>query len=151
MTVTYHDTPKSSQQKTIFQWPATSLFEVASTTVGHQRSHRPALGILAALLGMGTRLWAKPLPDLVAAGHPGLPLGPLRLGAPPGTGAGLRISFAKPGGRKGSSRDWVKDDQISSDIVSKSASDISLVLIPSQSVFSCQGPVVQYLNTRIHL
>lgn len=60
---------------------------------------------------MGAGLWAKPLPDLVAAGHQGLQLsGALHLGpSAPRTGAGLRISLAKPGRRKGSSRDWVKD------------------------------------------
>ena len=95
---------------------------------------------------MGAGLWAKPLPDLVAAGHQGQLLsGALHLGpSAPRTGAGLRISLAKPGGRKGSSRDWVKDSQI---VPHSQYLSISLVLISCQSVFSTKGPVAQHLNT----
>lgn len=88
-------------------WPKTAVFEVAATPLGHQRSHRPAVGMFLTFVKARAGVWSKFVPDLVATGHPCQfhLFGTFYIGTTSAcTGPCLWISFAKLGGRESATR-----------------------------------------------
>lgn len=88
-------------------WPKTAVFEVAATPLGHQRSHRPAVGVFLTFVKARAGVWSKFVPDLVATGHPCQfhLFGTFYIGTTSAcTGPCLWISFAKLGGRESATR-----------------------------------------------